>query len=266
MRKLRNILLGAVSFYTVIILLLYFFQEKILFQPEELGADYTFQFEHSFNELFLETKDGVCLNAIHFTNPNPKGVILYFHGNRGSLRRWGEITSFFAKKEYDVIVMDYRSYGKSEGTIKEKHLYEDGQLFYDFASKYYPEEKITIYGRSIGTGIAVKIASQNKPKNLVLETPYYNIKDIVESWLPHIPTNLLLRYKIPSNQFAKNISCSVTIYHGTDDGVVPYKSGKRLFDAIPVSSKKLITIEDGSHNDLVDFYKYQETIDKVLAN
>ncbi|GAA4277460.1 alpha/beta hydrolase [Aquimarina mytili] len=266
MHKLKKILVLGVLFYSIIILILYLFQENILFQPEELEDDYTFTFDHTFKEFFLETDQGDCLNAIHFTNINPKGVILYFHGNRGSLRRWGEIVLFFAKKEYDVIIMDYRGYGKSKGRITEKNLYNDAQLFYEYTQNMYPEDQITIYGRSIGTGIASNVASNNHPCNLVLETPYYNIKDIVESWLPHFPTNLLLRYKIPSATFLQKVTCDITIYHGTDDRVVPYKSGERLFKSIPISNKRMITIEEGSHNNLIEYDQYRNTIDMVLEN
>ncbi len=266
MLKLKKILVLSVTFYSIILLILYFFQEEILFQPEILDEEYTFQFDHDFEEFFLETDDGICLNAIHFKNENPKGVILYFHGNRGNLRRWGRIVLFFAKKQYDVVVMDYRSYGKSKGEITEKNLYHDAQLFYNYLLKRYAEDQITIYGRSIGTGIAVKVASENRPCNLILETPYYTIKDIVESWLPHFPTNALLRYKIPSGEFIQNVTCSITIYHGTDDGVVPFKSGKRLYDAIPISNKKMIIVPGGSHNDLIEFDEYLNTIDIVLQN
>ncbi len=266
LKKILRFIVFGTFFYTIILLILYFFQESILFQPEELPEEYTFQFEQTFEEFFLETNEGVCLNAIHFINKNPKGLILYFHGNRGSLRRWGEIASFFAIKEYDVIVMDYRSYGKSSGKITEKNLYSDAQLFYNYALNYYSEDQITIYGRSIGTGIAVALASKNHPCNLILETPYYDIKDVVESWLPHLPTNALLRFKIPSGKFIQNVTCDITIYHGTSDGVVPYKTGKRLFNSIPNVNKELITIQEGSHNDLIEFDSYLDTIDKVLDN
>ncbi|RZS93664.1 alpha/beta hydrolase [Aquimarina brevivitae] len=266
MRKFLKVLLLLGIFYTITILILYFFQEQILFQPDELSEDYTYQFNEPFKELFLEAKDGLCLNALHFKTKNPKGVILYFHGNRGNLKRWGSIVLFFVKKEYDVIVMDYRGYGKNEGDITEKSLYSDAQSFYDYTLTQYSEDQIILYGRSIGTGIAVKTAANNCPRNLVLETPYYDIKDIVESWLPHIPVNLLLKYKIPSGRFIKNVSCSVTIYHGTNDLVVPYKSAKKLYQKIESSKKQFITIPEGSHNNLVEFEAYLNTIESVLEN
>ncbi|WP_298540588.1 alpha/beta hydrolase [uncultured Aquimarina sp.] len=264
MSKLKKVLLWTLILYFMILGLLGFFQHKIIFQPKKLPKNYTFQFDHPFEEFFLETTNGERLNAIHFKNKDPKGVILYFHGNKGNLSRWGNITVFFAKKEYDVIVMDYRSYGKSTGTITEESLYSDAQLFYDYTLKLYEEDQIIVYGRSLGTGIATKIASTNKPDNLILETPYNTMEEVTSYWLPIFPVKSILKFKFTSNEFIQNVTCDVTIYHGTDDGVVPYVSGKRLFESIPTSKKRMISIEGGSHNDLIGFKEYTKTIDKVL--
>ncbi len=238
----------------------------MLFQSEELPNNYMFQFEYPFNEFFLKTKDGNQLNAIHFSTTNPKGVILYFHGNKGSLKRWGSIASFFVKKKYDVVVMDYREYGKSTGKIDEYLLYEDAQLFYNYVKSQYPENQIIVYGRSLGTGIAIKVASENQPNHLILETPYYNIRDVAESWFPYFPVNLILQYKLPSNVFIQKVSCDITIYHGTNDKVVPYQSGERLFKSIPNLNKKMITVEGGTHNNLIEYDTYLNTIDEILKN
>ncbi|MFD2562585.1 alpha/beta fold hydrolase [Aquimarina rubra] len=265
MSKLKRVLIWTLIVYLIGMGLLYFFQHKIIFQPKKLSELHSFQFDHPFEEFFLETTDGERLNAIHFKNQNPKGVILYFHGNKGSLSRWGNITTFFAKKQYDVIVMDYRSYGKSTGTITEENLYKDAQLFYEYALTKYDEDQVIIYGRSLGTGIGTKIASTNKPGNLVLETPYNTMEEVTSHWLPIFPVKQILQYKFPSNKFVKEVQCPITIYHGTDDGVVPYGSGKRLFESISTSNKRMITIEGGSHNNLIKFEKYRNTIDQVLS-
>ncbi|WP_299437168.1 alpha/beta fold hydrolase [uncultured Aquimarina sp.] len=267
MSKLKKVLKWTFIIYLMGIGLLYLFQHKIIFQPKKLSLDHTFQFDHPFEEFFVKTGDGEQLNAIHFKNKHPKGVILYFHGNKGSLSRWGEIATFFAKKEYDVVVMDYRSYGKSSGSITEEELlYDDAQLFYEYVLKKYTEDQIILYGRSLGTGIATKIASLNKPRNLILETPYNSMEDVTSHWLPIFPVKNILKFKFNSNEFIQRVKCDITIYHGTDDGVVPYTSGEKLFNSIPSSKKRMITVEGGSHNDLVNFEEYLETIDKELDN
>ncbi|WP_241507165.1 alpha/beta hydrolase [Aquimarina sediminis] len=214
----------------------------------------------------MKTEDGNHLNAVHFINKNPKRVILYFHGNKGSLKRWGEIVSFFAAKQYDVIIMDYRGYGKSTGEINEQKLYDDAQLFYNYALSKYNEDQIIIYGRSLGTGVAIKVASDNQPNSLVLETPYYSMKHLIENWLPFFPLDIILRYHIPSNEFIKNVTCDITIYHGTSDRVVPYKFGLQLFNSIPIPNKRMFTVTNGKHNNLMEFNEYLTTIDEVLKN
>ncbi|MGY3794486.1 alpha/beta hydrolase [Aquimarina sp. 433] len=265
MSKLKKILFWIVSVYLLIIVLLYFFQHKIIFQPEKLSLNYQYRFDHDFEEFFITAEDNLKLNGLHFKTKNPKGVILYFHGNRGSLKRWGKVATFFVEKQYDVVIMDYRGYGKNHGTITEQLLYSDAQLFYNYAKNQYSEDKIIIYGRSLGTGIATKIAAQNQPGNLVLETPFSSMEDATSYWVPIFPVNALLKFKFPSDQFIKSVTCNITIYHGTKDRVVPFSSGEKLFKSIISSQKNMIVIEGGAHNNLNEFELYQSTINSVLS-
>lgn len=244
--------------------MLYFLQEKLIFLPTKLDHDHEYVFDQPFTEFFLESKDGARLNALHFKNENPKGVILYFHGNAGDLSRWGNITSFFVDKNYDVIVMDYRTYGKSTGKLSEEALYADAQLFYDYTRQYYKEDVIVVYGRSLGTGIATCVASNNKPMKLVLETPYYSLTDVAKSRFPFLPIETLMKYKIPSNEFIQKVVCPIIIFHGTEDDVVDYGSGKRLFGCIEHSRKQFITIDGGGHNNLIEFDTYQTGIETIF--
>lgn len=159
---------------------LYLFQEKLLFLPTNLEQDYVYEFNPDFEEIFLEPEHQVLINAIHFKAENPKGVILYFHGNAGDLSRWGKITEKFVDLQYDIFVIDYRTYGKSKGKLSEEALYNDAQFCYDYLLKQYSENEITLYGRSLGTGIASYLAAKNKPSRLILETPYYSILDVAK--------------------------------------------------------------------------------------
>jgi len=244
--------------------MLYFLQEKFIFLPSKLNQEHVYQFSEPFQEFFLNTEDGAKLNGLHFKRDNPKGVILYFHGNAGDLSRWGEIATYFAKKEYDVIVMDYRTYGKSSGKLSEEHLFSDAKLFYNYALEGYSEEKIIIYGRSLGCAIATQLASKTNPSKLVLETPFYNLYDVAKARFPFLPMKSLLKYKFESNGYIQKASCPVTIIHGTNDAVVSYDSGKKLFEKA-VTTKEFITIEKGGHNNLAEFSQYHENIDKALS-
>lgn len=244
---------------------LYVMQEKLLFLPSVLEQDFQYQFNYNFEELNFETDDGATLNAVHFKVENPKGVILYFHGNAGDLSRWGSVTEFFVEKNYDVLVMDYRTYGKSKGKLSEEAFYSDAQLFYDYLKNDYKENEVTVYGRSLGTGVATYVASKNKPKQLILETPYYSIAHVGKHRFPFLPVKTLLKYKFPTYKFIKNVSCPVTIFHGTDDQVVPYANSKKLLEEQLHEEISLITIDGANHNNIIDFDNYHKIIKKVLV-
>ncbi|MCF6308152.1 MAG: alpha/beta hydrolase [Flavobacteriaceae bacterium] len=220
--------------------------------------------DNSFEEITLESNDGAKLNGLHFKIKNPKGAILYFHGNAGDLQRWGQLTEFFVDKKYSVIVMDYRGYGKSTGKKSQQNLYDDTQLWYDYATKYYKESEITVYGRSLGTAFATYVSLKNKPKKLLLESPFYSIEEVAKYRFPFLPVRSLLHYKFPTYQYINEVSCPITIYHGINDKVINYQQGKKLFESIENSSKKLISIPEGGHNDLVNFKEYTSTIEEEL--
>ncbi len=264
MRRLKIFLQSIIVLYFLVNCMLFFFQEKLIFLPTKLPVDYTFSFRQPFEEFNLTAEDGAVLNALHFKQKSPKGLILYFHGNAGDLSRWGSITTFFVEQGYDVIVMDYRTYGKSTGTLSEMALYKDSQLFYDYSLKLYSEKDIVLYGRSLGTGIATYLAAQNNPLKLLLEAPYYSLEAIAKERFPFLPVNWLLKYRLPSYEFVQAVTAPIAIFHGTEDGVVPYESGKRLYDAIPNSGKKMYSIIGGKHNNLIEFPAYQQGIGETL--
>ncbi|WP_435625621.1 alpha/beta hydrolase [Flagellimonas sp.] len=246
--------------------MLTFLQEKFIFLPTQLPQDYVYTFEGDFEEFFLTHPDGAKLNALQFKSKNPKGAILYFHGNAGDLSRWGEIAIRFVDFNYDVIVMDYRGYGKSTGERSETKLLEDAQLFYEYTGKIFPSEKIVVYGRSLGASIATFVASKNKVGKLILETPFYNLTDVAEERFPLLPMKTILKYKLASNKYIQQVQAPIRIFHGTEDRVVAYNSGKRLFQVIPIDNKKMYTVDGGKHNDLDEFEEYWNAIREELTH
>ncbi|MEM7487418.1 MAG: alpha/beta fold hydrolase [Bacteroidota bacterium] len=264
MQKLRRFGLSILSLFLLLIAMLYFLQEKLIFLPSKLPLDYEYSFTQNFEELFLEGTGDAKLNALHFKQENPKGLLLYFHGNAGDLSRWGHIASAFAQLQYDVIVMDYRTYGKSTGKLSETALYEDAQLFYDYALDSYTESNIIVYGRSLGSAIATNVASNNKPKKLILETPFYSLLDEAQNRFPFLPVKHVLKYKMTSFEYIQNVSAPIRIFHGTVDNVVSYESGKKLYSVIPSKDKKMYTIQNGNHNNLIEFEAFRKGIEEEL--
>lgn len=245
--------------------MLYFIQEKLIFLPTKLPADFEYSFQYPFEEIFLTAEDGAVLNALHFKNTNPNGVILYFHGNAGDLSRWGQIATYFVEKNYDVVIMDYRTFGKSTGVLSEEALKKDSQLFYEYVLKNYGEDRLILYGRSLGTGLASFLASKNNPSQLILETPYYSMLDVAKERFPYLPLSFLLKYKMPSYEFLQSSKCPILIVHGTKDRVVPLRSGEKLREALSDKSVTMVVVEGAAHNNLIKFNLYEEAINRTLA-
>lgn len=263
-RRLKKIFVVLASLYFVVFLLLIFLQEKMIFMPGPLPQDYTYTFAADFEELFLETEDGATLNALHFKVPDPKGVVLYFHGNAGELSRWGIVVQDFVKLNYDVLVMDYRTYGKSTGKLSEKALYADAELFYGYALKRYPEDKIIVYGRSLGTTFATYVASRHSPKHLFLEAPFFSLLKVAGSRFPMYPVGWFLKYYFPTNEYLKKVTCPITVFHGTEDIVVDYENSQMLSKIKTTGNFKLITIPGGTHNNLPESAVYKKVLQKYL--
>jgi alpha-beta hydrolase superfamily lysophospholipase len=264
MKFILRLLAVILILYFVSLIILYFIQEKILFQSVVLPQNHSYKFNQTFKEINLKTKDNNIINALHFKVQNPKGVILYFHGNAGNLDRWGNITSYFTKFNHDVFVIDYRSYGKSTGKFNEQQMYNDAQISYNYLKQQYSETQISVYGRSLGCTFAVNVAKNNHPKQLILESPFYNIKDVAKHHYPFVPFSLLLKYHFNSNKYIEHVSCKTTIFHGTNDKVVPFSSGKKLFEKSNQQHTSFIPIENGTHHNLFNFEVYQAEISELF--
>ncbi|WP_223033716.1 alpha/beta hydrolase [Hanstruepera marina] len=262
--RLKKILLLVLGLYLVMGFVLCLFQERLIFLPTVLNQDYQYQFHHDFEEVFLNTDNESVINAVHFKVDQPKGVILYFHGNAGDLSRWGNIAQYFTDYNYDVFVIDYRTYGKSTGALNEKALYHDAQFCYNYLKNQYRESDIVLYGRSLGTGIATYVASKNNPKKIILETPYYSLADVAQKRFPIFPVKPLLSYTFPSYSFIASLKCPVLIVHGTEDRIVPISSGKKLYKASNIKNAIFIKVDGANHHNLVDFPEYHQAIKSYL--
>lgn len=258
--------------YTIIIvpavlvglgLALYLFQEHLIFYPEKLSEKYKFKFGVEFEEVNYETADGEIINTLFFKVKKSKGVIYYHHGNSGNLETWGQRAIDFTTEGFDVFMYDYRGFGKSTGKIvNEKMLYNDALMLYKKLLYNYKEREIVIYGISLGTGIASKLASNNNPAKLLLETPYYNFYDVAKFHYPYLPNSILLHYKFKTDKLLPKLDIPIYLFHGTEDETVPYSSSERL---VKLSQNiTLFTIRDGSHNDLNTFHDYHEYLKRAL--
>jgi pimeloyl-ACP methyl ester carboxylesterase len=144
-----EVVLYIILAYLVIGLLAYLVQERFIFKPEKLPPDFEFRYEAPFKEISFSPEPGVTISGIHFQVPRPLGVILYFHGNTRSIKGWGKYARDFYRFGYDVVLVDYRGFGKSTGKRSERAMLQDMQFVYDRLVLQYPEDHIRAYLKSV---------------------------------------------------------------------------------------------------------------------
>jgi len=240
---------------------LYLFQDKIIFHPEKLLTDYQFKFDQPFLEITITSRLRNKLNVLVF-NANiskPKGTILYFHGNADNIQRWGEYAIDLTSLGYTVIMFDYASFGKSTGSISEETLYHDSEDIWEWSKLNFPSINFIIYGRSLGTAMALQLASIHPPKQLILETPFYQLKqDRFKFFIP-----FGLKYRFPNYEYIQKITCPITIFHGTNDPIIPFEEAIKLKPLLKPGDKFII-IDKGGHRNLREYRLYHKELANIL--
>lgn len=242
--------------------LAYFFQERLIFFPEPLPADHPLRFEGA-TEVSIPVA-GATLSALRFRVKNPRGLIVYFHGNAGNLSTWGDEGAMHAKLGFDVLIYDYRGYGKSTGNVSsEKKFVDDARAVLAVARREFPDRKIVLFGRSLGTGLAVRLAAEMSPGLLILETPYLSLASIGRERFP-VVLPFFVRYPMRSDLYAPKVSAPTLILHGTDDDVVPFASGSALAAKFSPPAD-VVTFPGGHHSDLSTFPGYRPALERALS-
>ena len=250
--------------YLLLGVIAYLLQEYFIFKPEKLGQDFTYKYDAPFRELFFDTAPGVRINGLHFHVAKPHGLVLYFHGNSRSIKGWAKYARDFFRYQYDVVLVDYRGFGKSTGKRSEKEMHNDMQFVYDTLAATYQQNHLIVYGRSLGSGFAANLASVNKPRYLILDAPYFSFKKLVERFLPMLPMRLVLRFHMRTDKWLPKVNCHTYILHGTNDWLIPISNSEKL-QALNPRKITLMRISGGGHNNLTTFPEYHKFIRDILS-
>lgn len=263
MNTLKVIAWIFVIFYGMAVILLYTLQTRLIFYPGSLAPDFKFRLGDDDDENYYQTEDGESINALFFAGRGGD-VILYFHGNAGDLSGWQFVAEDFTSHGINVMVIDYRGYGKSSGKISEKGFYLDGAGAYQYlVGKGFRPQNIIVYGRSIGSGVAVHVASNYPCKGLILEAPFSSLKKLANEKLPFFFPSLYLKFRFDNIAKINTVKCPVIFLHGTDDPLIPPSHSKSLFEKFS-GKKEIILVEGASHNDLHTFSRYADFLKDVL--
>jgi pimeloyl-ACP methyl ester carboxylesterase len=251
---------------------LYAFQDRLIFQSVPLDRAYSFRFDFPFEEFFLPVKappannQSDTVNVLWFRPDSAsRGLILYFHGNRGNLQRWGNFAPDLTRLGFDVVMLDYRGYGKSTGSPTEASLYSDAETVLNWAMGRQPQGKLIIYGRSLGSAAATSLAAKVTPDLLILETPFDQLRGVLTPYGSLVATLTPLRYTMSNANHLRQVRCRTIIFHGTDDRIVPLASAEKLRPLIQ-SADDFVIIQGGGHRGLRSFPEYQSRLAQVLGS
>ncbi len=263
--KIYRWVIRIVILYVAIGIGLFVFQQTFILHPTKLANNYTFKFDGKFEEINIPFNDTDTLNLIKFLPSDTirKGVVIYYHGNMNNVEHYAGFTKPFTSKGYEVWMEDYPSFGKSTGKITEQKLYQQAMQVKKMANTKFSNDSVILYGKSLGTGIAAYVASNTKAKMLILETPYYSIPALFNCYAPIYPTAAMATFKIPTYEYIQSVKYQITIFHGTSDGVIPYRSSLKLKAFLkPIDT--YITIPNADHININKTKLYLNKIDSLL--
>jgi pimeloyl-ACP methyl ester carboxylesterase len=258
--------IGAI--YLLIGIVFYFLQDRLIFHPERVHPDGQYEIPYPHQPLAIPLNNSDTLHLIEFhpdTHANFRGIILYFHGNRKHIGYYADQTPPMTKAGYRVLMIDYPGYGKSSGRMTEEKLYEWSEIVYRIAHKQVAADSILIHGKSLGTGIATRLASIRACKGLILETPYYDLPTVAKRFLPVYPTHWIMRFQFPLNTYLQRVKAPMLIYHGTKDEVIGIKQPMRLRPILKPSDR-MIVVPGGKHNGLIDDASVRKALDSCWKN
>lgn len=243
--------LWALAFvFTLVMLLLYFLQRhRMYFPAKEMPSRQHFHAQ-SMQDVKLITSDGLQLNSWYKKAATGKPTILYLHGNAGHIGFRMPLVTGFLNAGYGVLLLEYRGYGGNAGSPGEAGLYLDGEAAMTFLlNEGVTSERVILYGESLGSGVATKLAEQYRVCAVILQSPYTSMTAVARF---HYPWILLSPWdKFDSLSRIEHIGAPLLILHGRLDRIVPFEQAEVLYKKAK-EPKKLIEFADKDHNNLWD--------------
>jgi fermentation-respiration switch protein FrsA (DUF1100 family) len=265
----KAILLVGLLFYAAAIAVLYFAQRRFLYFPDPLRTAPAEAGLPEVSERIIATPDGEKIVAWYGKARAGEPTLLYFHGNGGSLELRAERIRKYLDRGRGMFMMSYRGYSGSTGLPSEAVNVADAKLAYEaLIREGVGPENILLYGESLGSGVAIQLAAQNKVAGLILDSPYTSIVERAKQLYPWLPVGLLLEDRYDSLRHIRDVHAPLFILHGEADDVIPVDMGRRLFDAAN-EPKDITTLPGAGHDDHHMFGSFEiinRWIDRLRAS
>ena len=246
MKYLYFTLSSIIIAYIFVIIFVYFYQRNLLYHPSENNyQNDTIQFNHQ--EIFIKVNDEIKLKS-WIINKDLKNfkTLVFFHGNAGDLSNRIYKLNELDKLNINILLISWRGFSGNEGYPTEKNLYEDAEAAIKWLNKKkVSNSQIILYGESLGTGVAVEIASKNNFNSIILESPFTSIENSAKIYYPYLPVKLLLKDRYDSISKIKMVNSPILIMHGKKDDIVPFSMGIELLDKANNPKHSYFTSDDG---------------------
>lgn len=244
--------------------LMYFQQKHMIFYPTSDVYQTPAQWGMEYQDVELQTTDNVQLHGWFIPNPDADHVLLFFHGNAGNISHRGQSIEIFHRLGLNVFIIDYRGYGKSEGSPDEKGLYRDAAAAWRYLTgqRGYKPEQILIFGRSLGGVVAAKLASEVQARGLILESTLSSAHDFARAVFTVLSRLVVLRYDFNTTNYVQQVHYPVLVLHSPDDEIMPFHLGEKVYQAAN-QPKEFIRLR-GDHNN--GFVQSQPEYQQQLAD
>jgi len=257
---------GAISVLASIGLLsgmLYLMQPSMVFFPSRDLTATPGQWGLAYEDVTIDTDDGLKLHGWFVPHERSSKVLLFLHGNGGNISHRGESLRIFQRLGLNVLIIDYRGYGRSEGTPSEDGLYEDARTAWRYLTEIrgYRAGQIILFGRSLGGAVAAKLATEKQPAKVILESTFSSARDMASSLMPALSKIVVLRYRFDSLAHIAQLQAPLLVLHSPDDETVPFRLGEKLYEAAD-APKQFVKLK-GDHNN--GFIGSQPDYERALA-
>lgn len=259
-------LVAAAVIYGLLVLLVYVMQSRMLFLPSStLPAD-PGAIGLSFDDVTIETSDGERLHAWWVPHPDARGTLLFSHGNAGNIGGRLESLRLFHRLRLNVLIYDYRGYGRSSGRPSEKGLYRDGEAALEWlaSEKGIPADRIVLFGRSMGAAVAARLAARNDAACVIAESAFTSVPDRAAEIYWWLPVRWLVRIRMDTRQYLADAGIPVLIVHSREDEIVPFEHGRRLLEAVGERGELLVISGDHNTGFVDSAERYVQGLDRFL--
>lgn len=262
-----TILIIAIS-YLILVAFLSLSQKNMIFQPVSKIIGTPADLGLVFEDLNFTSQDGTSLNSWFVPAENAQYTVLFCHGNGGNISHRLDTISLFNKLPVNFFIFDYRTYGRSGGSMSERGLHEDAAAAWNYltVTRKVAPEKIIVVGRSLGGAVAAQLAAEHSPGGLILESAFTSLPEIAQEKMPFLPASWLLNYKLSTIDNLAKVKCPVLIIATPDDNIIPFAHGKKLFARAP--EPKTFVELTGDHDDCYFLCrtKYVAALTKFFRN